>query len=95
MPIGTNIWQVKIFRNKLEKIVFLTKRNLIRFLTPSCSGDPFEKNITEIIQEIIYNLTSDNYVFYENYSSNVSNRRNLKSYKIFCFKNCFDLSLLE
>ena len=24
-------------------------------------GDPFDKNITEIVHEIVYNLTSDNY----------------------------------
>ena len=35
----------------------------LKILTPLCSGDPFDKNITEIVQEIVYNLTSDNYAY--------------------------------
>ena len=32
-------------------------------LIPLCPGDPFDENITEIVQEIVYNLTSDNYAY--------------------------------
>ena len=35
----------------------------LKILTPLCSGDPFDENITEIVQEIVYNLTSDNYAY--------------------------------